>query len=428
MSKSNPNSYYGSYFAVYKHRMITKTKETFTSSYIVIKNRFGMVEQFTELELFSQPYTGKMPKRCDYTQELYLNYVCPALNYITNTYDVVNVDEISPEMVFAFLDYYTTTPQDNGEKRSSQSVYRCINNVSRFFANLYLCTERFDPDELMQPQYYKKNIKSERVQLRYEPLYHTKTEDNVNKTIFRDIPIKAMDVILKESRIWNPEIYFLIICQITTGLRPSEALNLRQNGSAAGNSLKFTMVNGDVTGISVDLTKEYQMRSDGKRVGGIKKPRIQNIYPGYIPMFMSGYKWHMNYLSTNKCDQTFLPLFPNKQGNAMTYPSYRQTFTQLLKTRVLPNLQLSDDPDVRVFALRLENETLCPHALRHFYTVSLVLKGLDIGQIQMYRGDKDPTSALTYVNGKGEIIKKIIEANTEVSNGLMEIGGQILGH
>ena len=105
---------------------------------------------------------------------------------------------------------------------------------------------------------------------------------------------------------------------------------------------------------------------------------------------------------------------------------FYQGFQKLIKEHVLPVAEKSDNIDVRVFASRLKTENLGPHALRHFYTVNLTLKGLDIGQIQMYRGDKDPTSALTYVNGKGEIIRKVQKANEDANTGLMEIGKKAL--
>lgn len=416
------------YFAVYTHRMVTEDKHTFSAEYIVLKNQYGQIVRFTEFEFFAQPYTGRKHKLYDYSQQHYVKYVCMALSYMVHTYPVTRITEISPQMVFAFLSYYASTPKTNGQLRSAQSVNRCINSVSRFFANVYLVSNQFDPEDLMIPQYFKKHARSERQEMRYAPIFTYKAQTGSVTPIFRDIPIGAMDVILAKARIWAPEIYFLIIVQITTGLRPSEALNIRQNGSATGNSIKLITINNAVTDIQINIKDEFQMREDGIRVGGIKKHRVHSIYPSYIPLFIQGYQYHLTRLSMWKCDQTFLPMFPNSHGNAMTYSSYYQKFNTLLKTRVLPALQLSDDPDVRVFALRLAEENLGPHALRHFYTVSLVLNGLDASQIQNLRGDKDPSSALTYIAGKGEILKKALAANTEVTGGLMTIGGEILGN
>ena len=57
----------------------------------------------------------------------------------------------------------------------------------------------------------------------------------------------------------------------------------------------------------------------------------------------------------------------------------------------------------------LQNYNLAPHALRHYFTVRLVLCGLDEAQLMYYRGDTSRDSALTYLRNKGEIMRKLEE-------------------
>ena len=45
------------------------------------------------------------------------------------------------------------------------------------------------------------------------------------------------------------------------------------------------------------------------------------------------------------------------------------------------------------------------HALRHFFTVQLVLRGLNVAQIMEWRGDHCIDSANTYIARKSELIK-----------------------
>ena len=59
------------------------------------------------------------------------------------------------------------------------------------------------------------------------------------------------------------------------------------------------------------------------------------------------------------------------------------------------------------FAHLLDSYSWAPHTLRHCFTVQLVLEGLDVAQIQFYRGDKSPESALTYMASKGELMTQI---------------------
>lgn len=204
------------------------------------------------------------------------------------------------------------------------------------------------------------------------------------------VPTGAMDIILEQSRIWNMRIHFLILCQILTGLRSGEALNLSQEISPYGSSFIFTVVSGNITDIAIDLRYKHQMRADGKAVGLIKQPRIQHVYPDYVPVFMDGYAEHLTYLCTQKCDSSYMPLFPDRNGNAMTCESYRYALSKLVKERVSPLAEKAVDTDVRAFAAQLEAGTLSPNALREYYAADLARKGLDIGIIQTYCGDAAP--------------------------------------
>ena len=47
------------------------------------------------------------------------------------------------------------------------------------------------------------------------------------------------------------------------------------------------------------------------------------------------------------------------------------------------------------------------HSLRHWFSVQLALHGEDISQIQYWRGDKNPESAFTYLQNKGDLIKEL---------------------
>lgn len=194
-------------FAVYKHPMVTDSNTTFAAKFIVRKNQYGRIVDFTELELFTQPYTGKLSRKHDYTQEHYLVYISMALNYFFENCGIPDITAVSPEMVLGFLQLYAETPQKSGKARSIISISRCVSVVSNFFANLYLCTGCFDPDSLMQADYYKVNIKSERVLKKYAPVFQYKQESVLAEPIFRDIPIAAMDIILEQSRAWNKRIY-----------------------------------------------------------------------------------------------------------------------------------------------------------------------------------------------------------------------------
>jgi len=62
------------------------------------------------------------------------------------------------------------------------------------------------------------------------------------------------------------------------------------------------------------------------------------------------------------------------------------------------------------------------HALRHWFSVQLVLNGEDIGQIQYWRGDKTPESAFLYLQNKGDLVRELEDAGDALSKMLMNCG------
>lgn len=65
----------------------------------------------------------------------------------------------------------------------------------------------------------------------------------------------------------------------------------------------------------------------------------------------------------------------------------------------------------------LMEHNISPHIFRHWYTVQLVLSGVnDPGTLMYYRGDKSPESALTYLQNKSELEKQFRKVNNEIFN------------
>ena len=58
--------------------------------------------------------------------------------------------------------------------------------------------------------------------------------------------------------------------------------------------------------------------------------------------------------------------------------------------------------------------SLSPHVFRHWFTVQLVLSGInEPGTLMAFRGDTSPESALTYINNKGELEKQFSKITNE---------------
>jgi integrase len=115
-------------------------------------------------------------------------------------------------------------------------------------------------------------------------------------------------------------------------------------------------------------------------------------------------------------------MFINENGLAMTYDVYYKRFIALVENYFRPALIESGDPECRIYGQLLYENHLRPHALRHWFTVQLVLNGEDIAQIQYWRGDKTPESALLYLQNKGDLNRELENANSLLSELLMNHG------
>ena len=416
------------HFAVYELPITNNADTLATERFIVIKNQYGDVIRFTGLEKYSNPFTGrKQRRRTRSKQELY--YTCGALNGILFGGNPANnarsIARVTKEMIFNYFDHYRTTPMENGDFVGQQSLDKCVRVVTCFFANAALASgaiSAIEPTELFLETYEKANKDSKKVVMKYIPIYQEKTIQVAAEPIFRDIPIDAMGMLLDVCKMHSPDIYFAVVAQCTSGIRPGETMNMRREDSPSGRGISVTMYGSTIRKIEIDLRQEVQLRSDGVIVGRIKCERKQLVYPVFIPIFYEAYQHHLHYLHGRKYEADFAPMFINRSGKAMTYKSYVQKFQSFVHDYLRPRLLESDQPELQVFAQRLLTEKLSPHSLRHFFTVMLVLLDEDVAQIQSYRGDSSPESALLYLKNKGALIKEASTAHTELIESLMDIG------
>ena len=120
-------------------------------------------------------------------------------------------------------------------------------------------------------------------------------------------------------------------------------------------------------------------------------------------------------------------MFVNSNGMAMSYESYRQKFRDLIDNYLRVELVKSTDPELRIYGQLLYENKLGTHSLRHWFSVQLVLRGEDIGSLQYWRGDRNPESAFTYLQNKGELIRELKYANEALADTLLQIGGELYG-
>ena len=353
------------------------------------------------------------PLASDVREKLF--YVCDMLNYVfIDRYDSTNathVFQVTHDMLSEFFRDYALEKLPNGTYRSRQSIEKCISAVTMFFRRL--CREYDGYTSITADQLFiEKSLhgSGRKPQRKLVPNFQVRGIPKTER-IFRDMPTKVFALLLNQAFKHTPEIAFAICAQAFAGLRPGEALNLRQENSPLGTGIVITMVNNTTKSIELDLTQEYVLRSDGVMCGKIKKERRQKVYPSFLPAFMAAYERHKTYLSRKHFESAYCPMFLNAQGLAMTYANYRYLFRQLIQKYLRPMLLNHEDAECRLYGQLLYENPLGSHCLRHWFTVSLVLMGEDVAQVQYWRGDSNPESALAYLQNKGELIRELAAAN-----------------
>lgn len=66
------------------------------------------------------------------------------------------------------------------------------------------------------------------------------------------------------------------------------------------------------------------------------------------------------------------------------------------------------------YAHDLQVVNISPHIFRHWFSVKLTLYGETVAGLQNWRGDKNPNSALTYLQNRGELEKQHQIVNDEI--------------
>ena len=413
-------------YGLYAHRLIANNGEVYTRHFIVIKNRYGLIVRFTRLHNYVGVYDGKVFAPLTSDAETKLRYVCMMLNYIlVNHYNKFSIDHIfkvSKESLECFFRDYAQEILADGEHRSQQSVEKCVYAVTMFFRKL---RRKFgghmllrELDFVVETTVYDKRGRQHQKKV---PAFQVKGFHK-QKSVFRELPTKAFKILLNLAFWYAPDIAFAMCLQAFAGLRAGEAMNVRQEGSPLGNGLIVTYFEGEIRKIEIDLTKELPLRSDGTICGKIKKERRQCVYPPFINVFHMAYERHKTFLSGRWFESDYCPMFINENGLAMTYDVYYKRFISLVENHFRPALLSSGDPECRIYGQLLYENNLRPHALRHWFTVQLLLNGEDIAQIQYWRGDKTPESALLYLQNKGDLVRELENANSLLSELLVKQG------
>lgn len=414
-------------YAVFTIRNTLDDGTVYARSFIVVKNAYHVIVRFTRFQDYAGLYASGIYRPITADAETRLYFICAFLNYALvdhgSELGLRHVFDITKPVMESFFNQYAQEKQENGRCRSRESVERCVQTVTGFMGRLCAAFGgymKLHKSELFEER-ARMNHKGQLVQKlvpAFKPVGIPQQDG-----LFRDMPTKVMEILLPMAFRYTEDIAFGLCLQAFAGLRAGEVCNVRQECSPLGAGIRFVEAGGNIIKAEIDLRRELALRSDGAETGRIKKERLQCVYPVFLGVFLQAYERHKAYLRNVKFEKDYAPMFVNRCGKAMSYETYRNRFKTLVRDHLRPYLAKSGDPDLRIYGQMLYENELGTHALRHWYTVQLVLRGEDIANVQFWRGDKSPESAFLYLQNKGDMVHELKKANERLLIGLLSLGG-----
>lgn len=401
------------YFGVYNLKLVIQNSRLIERKFIVLKKDKNTIIKFTKLHKYLSVGKRKTSIRIDSTSGKKIYYVCKMLNYLfithSHVYKLRNVNDITTEHLHHFMFDYAMNRDDELSYPTEATVTQCVNAVIDFVEN-YLDDNNYirGKDQIFTKVITSRN-KYKKIVQKNVPTFKVYNNGSV-KNIFRDMPNSAFNLIMSYAATHYRHIFFLMSLSAYAGMRPSEACNVRRENSPLGKGIYIYKEGKSIKKIKCDLREEKLLRSDLVPVGGIKKERMQKVYPKFIDAFLRAYELHQEFLSDQKYEVDYGPMSINKNGMAITYNTYYTNFREMID-EMKPLFLNHSNPEISTFGHMLLEHNIGPHIFRHWFSVRLTLYGEDVANLQYWRGDNSPKSAITYLQNKGELSKQLAHVN-----------------
>lgn len=404
-------------FAVYKQNYEIKNGLLINRQFIVIKDAYGICH-FTDFHRYI--FCSSTPvKNVSSNGNSSFYYVVQFLNYAFFSAGIRFLNDITVDIVKNFFQLYgmCELPADtDNTSRKQSTVERCISTILDFLNNLI--SDQKGKCKLNRSELYvTKSYRDKHLVTREKkvPAFEVNYIDTPDNPLFRDLPDTVFNVIFTHVLTKRKDLLGLIMNSAFAGLRPSESCNVRRTDSPLGPGIIFSESNGVVTSVEIDISQEYNLRSDKKPVGRIKKERKQKIPDIFLKAYVDSYNIYMEYLAGKIYDSNYGPFNINTKGAAYTYPLYYLRFRDMIENEIIPILFNSDNPKLQLYGRLLQEHNISPHIFRHWYTVQLVLSGVSDPYTLMYlRGDTSPESAITYLQNKSDLERKYQKVNNKM--------------
>lgn len=413
-------------YSLYTHRFIYKDDRLITKCLIVLTYN-GTIVGWTDIDR----YISTDHRLANYSTADIKRFrsVIKLLNYVFfDRYSINSLNDMTEEMCKAFINDYSlcALPDDApNTTRSKVVIDKCISHIISFVQLYKLHNEsaKICPEKMYEKKRYfdkRKGRFAEKLIPAFQVSYLTKPVP-----LLRDMPLRAFEILLQTVIDRHTDILAPVALSAFGGLRPSEALNIRRADSRLGPGYVLQEANGEVINIIFDLQYERPLRSDLISVGSIKKERMQKVHPMFIKPLATCLTIFMKHMEHRKYEADYGPLTVNRWGKAMTYKTYHDRF-QAAIIDATSEMLTSDDIDTVFFAQQVLIKNVGPHILRHYFSVMLTIHGATVNELMYYRGDKSPESAMTYLQNKGELLKKYRMVNEKAFDFISWKAGKII--
>lgn len=406
-------------FSTYKHNFAYGNNLLITKQFIVLCHSDG-TKTFTDFHKYAKNPNRKIKQFNENGNNRFI-FICKFLNYAFFTEGINSLSELTVDTGKHFLNAYGMheLPEDDEYvHRSKTTVEKCVKSILDFYINL--TKDKKSGCKIRTEDLYKYitvRTKYGKVIKKIIPQFEVNYIANTKAPIYRDIPNKAFTILFDHIATNHKDLLGIVMHQAFAGLRPSEACNVRREDSNLGAGIRIQTVGGELRGVSIDLNNELNLRSDLLSVGGIKKERTARVPDIFLTAYKNAYDIYAEYMEGKPYEAEYGPFSVNKQGKALTYNSYYLKFHEIIKSEMIPIYLSTGDPELVLYGQTLMERSLSPHVFRHWFTVQLVLSGIENpGILMKYRGDTSPESALTYINSKGDLEKQYSKINNETFN------------
>lgn len=403
-------------FSTYEHTFVYADNRLVTKNFITMCHADGS-KTFTDFHKYLKNPDRKI-KRFNENGNKRSVYVSKFLNYAFFTAGINCLSELTVDIGRDFLNAYglhELPDDDEFVHRDEDTVKKCVKAVLDFYHNLI--DDKKSGCNIKKEDMYRYVNKRDKHGKAYKkkiPVFDVLFIPEVKKPIYRDIPNSAFVLLFDHIVEHHKDILGIVMHQAFAGLRPSEACNVRRRDVGG---IKIKEVQGELRRVTIDLKNELNLRSDLICVGGIKKEREARVPDIFLEAYREAYNIYTEYMEGKPYEAEYSPFSVNNHGKAMTYDSYYKKFQSIIKDEMIPIYLKSNDPEVVLYGQTLMENTLSPHVFRHWYTVQLVLSGIENpGVLKDFRGDKSPESALTYIDSKGDLEKQYSKITNETFN------------